>query len=143
MEKITLEYTDAPSVETNAGDAGTIQCPLCATVLPAAAKSCTLCTWTREEGKTETAEGKASDAVAVLLSIMPGLGHIYKGHRLIGLLLMFVGTPMALGGALLLATGTAGFGVLILPVYWLAVMVHVYAIQDRILPGANDEGEQY
>ena len=56
---------------------------------------------------------------------------------------MFVGTPMAMGGALLLATGTAGFGILILPVYWLAVMVHVYAVQDRILPGANDEGEQY
>lgn len=118
-----------------------MQCPLCGHTLAAGAAKCDLCTWERE-GR-ETVEGKASDAVAVLLSILPGLGHIYKGHRLLGLLLMFVGTPMAVGGALLAATGTAGFGVLILPVYWLAVMVHVYAIQDRIQPGANDEGEQY
>ncbi len=88
-------------------------------------------------------EGKASDAVAVLLSILPGLGHIYKGHRLVGLLLMFLGTPAAVGGAFLLATGTAGFGALILPVFWLIVMVHVYAIQDRIQPKEVDEGEEY
>ena len=138
---MTLEYTDAPSAETNPLTAGTMQCPLCGHTLPADAAKCELCVWERE--KKETVEGKASDAVAVLLSILPGLGHIYKGHRLLGLLLMFVGTPMAMLGALLLATGTAGFGILILPVYWIAVMVHVYAVQDRILPGANDEGEQY
>ena len=95
-------------------------------------------------GKLETAEGKASDAVAVLLSLVPGLGHIYKGHTFIGMLLVFVGTPMAVGLALLIATGTAGFGVLLLPIYWAAVMIHVYAIQDRIGPStAGDDEEQY
>ncbi len=115
-----LEYTDAPSAESPNADADM-------TAL----------------GKPESAEGKASDAVAVMLSIIPGLGHIYKGHRLIGMLIAFVGTPMAVALALLIATGTAGFGVLILPIYWLAVMVHVYAIQDRVLPGITDHGEQY
>ena len=95
------------------------------------------------QGRLETAEGKASDAIAVLLSVMPGLGHIYKGHKLMGMLLIFAGTPMAVGLALLIATGTAGFGVALLPVYWLAVMVHVYAIQDRVLPPTSDEGEEY
>jgi hypothetical protein len=95
------------------------------------------------EGRLETAEGKASDAIAVMLSVLPGLGHIYKGHKFIGMLLIFAGTPMAVGIALLIATGTAGFGVGLLPVYWLAVMVHVYAIQDRIAPPTNDEGEEY
>ena len=95
------------------------------------------------DGRLETAEGKASDAIAVLLSVMPGLGHIYKGHKFIGMLLIFVGTPMAVGLALLIATGTAGFGVALLPVYWLAVMVHVYAIKDRVLPASNDDGEEY
>jgi apolipoprotein N-acyltransferase len=93
--------------------------------------------------KPETAEGKASDMVAVLLSVLPGLGHIYKGHKLIGLLLIFLGTPAAVGGALLLATGTAGFGILILPVYWICVMVHVYAVQDRVSPTAIPVGEEY
>ena len=95
------------------------------------------------EGRLETAEGKASDAIAVLLSVMPGLGHIYKGHKFIGMLLIFAGTPMAVGIALLIATGTAGFGIALLPVYWLAVMVHVYAVQDRVLPPTGDEGEEY
>ena len=98
---------------------------------------------TPAQGKLETAEGKASDAVAVMLSVVPGLGHIYKGHKLIGLLLMFAGTPMAVGLALLIATGTAGFGVLVLPIYWVAVMAHVYAIQDRVLPETGDTGEEY
>lgn len=136
-----MEYTDAPSAQTTPLAAGTASCPSCRRPLAGSAIHCDHCGWTRASG--ETVEGKASDAVAVLLSILPGLGHIYKGHRMLGLLLMFAGTPAAVGGALLLATGTAGFGILILPVYWLAVMVHVYAIQDRIEPGANDEGEEY
>ena len=95
------------------------------------------------QGRLETVEGKASDAIAVLLSVLPGLGHIYKGHKVMGALLICVGTPMAVGLALLIATGTAGFGVALLPIYWLAVMVHVYAIQDRVLPPTSDEGEEY
>lgn len=114
-----LQYTDAPTqTETAANEAPAL-------------------------GKLETAEGKASDAVAVMLSVMPGLGHVYKGHKLVGLLLIFLGTPMAVGLALLIATGTAGFGVLVLPVYWIAVMVHVYAIQDRVLPETGDTSEEY
>ena len=95
------------------------------------------------EGRLETVEGKASDAIAVLLSVLPGLGHIYKGHKFIGMVLIFFGTPFAVGLALLIATGTAGFGVALLPIYWLAVMVHVYAIQDRVAPPTSDEGEEY
>lgn len=135
-----MEYTDAPSAEPTAAP-GTMECPLCGHTLPEGAESCDRCDWERTQ--TETVEGKASDMVAVLLSIIPGLGHIYKGYKLIGLLLMFAGTPAAIGGVLLLATGTAGFGVLILPVYWICVMVHVYAIQDRVLPETVDEGEEY
>jgi apolipoprotein N-acyltransferase len=81
--------------------------------------------------------------VAVMLSIVPGLGHIYKGYRLIGLLLIFFGTPMAVSLVLLIATGTAGFGFFLLPIYWIAVMVHVWAIPDRVAPTISDEGEQY
>ena len=117
-----MEYTDTPAVEPQAQ-------PL---AMPNEAS-----------GLLETAEGKASDMVAVMLSIMPGLGHIYKGYRLIGVLLIFAGTPMAVGLALLIATGTAGFGFFLLPIYWIAVMVHVWAIPDRIAPTVSDEGEQY
>ena len=112
-------------------------------MLPQGAQSCDHCDW-EQQGEDESVEGKASDAMAVLLSVMPGLGHIYKGHKLIGLLLIFVGTPMAVVIAALIATGTAGFGLGLLPIYWFAVMFHVWGIEDRITPGQRvDEGEEY
>lgn len=117
-----MEYTDAPTTESSEHP---------------------LDTPTPATGLLETAEGQASDLVAVMLSIVPGLGHIYKGYRLIGLLLIFIGTPMAVGLALLIATGTAGFGFFLLPIFWIAAMVHVWAIPDRILPTPMDEGEEY
>jgi hypothetical protein len=97
---------------------------------------------TAATGLLETAEGHASDLVAVMLSIVPGLGHIYKGYRLVGMLLVF-GTPIAVGLALLVATFTAGFGFFLLPIFWIAVMVNVWAIPDRVKSDSADEGEQY
>jgi hypothetical protein len=136
-----VEYTDAPTTQAPADQANEMPCPYCGHMLPKDAQSCTQCDWTRAD--TQTAEGKASDAMAVLLSVIPGLGHIYKGHKLIGALIMFIGTPMAVGIALLAATGTAGFALLLLPLYWFAVMFHVYGIEDRVGPPKEDDGEQY
>jgi hypothetical protein len=135
-----MEYTDAPTqqIETSSD---TMQCPYCGHTLPKDAQRCDQCDWTRES--TETAEGKASDAVAVMLSVIPGLGHIYKGHRLVGALIMFVGTPMAIVIAALTSTFTAGFGGLLLPLWWFGVMFHVWGIDDRVGPTVTDEGEQY
>lgn len=138
----TLEYTDAPETETiPAAEGGTIQCPQCGTTLPVNAEHCTNCDWHRI-GKPETAEGKASDMVAVMLSVIPGLGHIYKGHKLIGLIFIIF-TPMAVLAALLAATGTAGFGLGLLPIYWFGVMFHVYGIDDRLVGTTQDFGEEY
>ena len=128
-----MEFTDAPTEI-----AQITTCPQCGKHIPAETGACEYCGWRREE----SAEGKASDAFAVVLSVIPGLGHIYKGHTLVGLLLIFVLTPFAVGMALLAATATASFAVLLLPLYWIAVMIHVYGIEDRV--GAKpDEGEQY
>ena len=118
-QKNILEYTDAPSAESEQ---------------PVADASA--------QGKLETAEGQASDAVAVLLSVVPGLGHVYKGYRAIGLLFVIgAGFAILLGG--LAATATAGFGLALIPLYWFAVMFHVYAIPDRVAPAVNDQGEEY
>ena len=122
-----MEYTDAPNQETF-----THPDTLAGSRLP--------------DGEPIAEEGKASDGVAVLLSVVPGLGHIYKGHRLIGALLIFAGTPIAVLLALLAATGTAGFALLLLPIYWIAVMFHVYSIDDRAAAKATAqmaEGERY
>jgi hypothetical protein len=115
-------------------------CPLCGHVLPKDADSCDRCDWVRTD--TETAEGKASDAVAVMLSVIPGLGHVYKGYKLLGLLFV-IGAFGAIALGALAATATAGFGLFLIPIYWFAVMFHVYGIQDRVAPTVKDEGEEY
>lgn len=134
-----MEYTDAPVLETPASS-DTMNCPLCGHVLPKDAEVCDQCDWVRAE--TDTAEGKASDAVAVMLSVVPGLGHVYKGYKLLGLLFV-IGAfgAILLGG--LAATATAGFGLALIPIYWIGVMFHVYGIEDRVAPATKDEGEEY
>ena len=137
---VVMEYTDAPTTETPVIESDKMACPYCGHLLPRDAQRCDHCDWTRDA--TETAEGKASDAVAVVLSVIPGLGHIYKGHKLMGALIMLVGTPMAIAVAALTFTFTAGFGGLLLPLWWLGVVFHVWGIDDRVVPTV-DEGEQY
>ena len=134
-----MEYTDAPVLETPVSS-DTMNCPLCGHVLPKDAEACDQCDWVRTE--VDTAEGKASDAVAVMLSVVPGLGHVYKGYKLLGLLFV-TGAFFAilLGG--LAATATAGFGLALIPIYWFGVMFHVYGIQDQVSPTQKDEGEEY
>lgn len=134
-----MEYTDAPTQEQQVSW-DTMQCPYCGTTLPKNATACTNCDWTLEE--TKPAEPKASDAMAILLSIIPGLGHIYKGHRVMGAFILFLITPLAIAFAIIAAVASAGWGILMLIPYWGAVMLHVWAIEDRVTP-TPDEGEQY
>ncbi len=135
-----MEYTDAPTSEP-AIAADSMACPLCGHVLPKDAGSCDRCDWVRAPN-ADTAEGKASDLVAVMLSVIPGLGHVYKGYRLLGLLFVTGAFGAILLGALA-ATATAGFGLALIPIYWFAVMFHVYGIEDRVAPTEKDEGEEY
>jgi hypothetical protein len=110
-------------------------------VLPKDAEACDRCDWVRGPDAV-TAEGKASDAVAVMLSVVPGLGHVYKGYKVLGLL-FFIGALGAMLLGALAATATAGFGLGLIPIYWFAVMFHVYGIEDRVAPTAKDDGEEY
>lgn len=134
-----IEYTDAPS-QPEQISTDEMRCPYCGALLPKNAEACTQCDWTRSA--TKPAEPKASDAMAIFISLIPGLGHIYKGHRAMGLLLMFVITPIAIVFGFLAAFASAGFGIGLLVFYWLAVMIHAWAIEDRVVPTA-DEGEEY
>ena len=134
-----MEYTDAPTLEPPV-TSDTMECPLCGHVLPKDAEACDRCDWVRTD--TETAEGKASDAVAVMLSVIPGLGHVYKGYKVLGLL-FFIGALGALLAGALAATATAGFGLALIPLYWFGVMFHVYGIQDYAASSEKDEGEEY
>ena len=136
-----LEYTDAPPSETPPNETETMSCPLCGAQLPKDAHSCSHCDW-RRDTPSEGAEGKASDLVALLLSVIPGLGHIYKGHKLAGFLWMAGAVPVGIF-VILAAIASAGFGIGLFFFYLIAVMLHAYAIDDWVTPGIHDEGEQY
>jgi hypothetical protein len=140
MIEMSVEYTDAPTVRSEPGTGDKMACPYCGHLLPKDATKCDRCDWTR--GASETAEGKASDAVAVVFSIIPGLGHIYKGHKLAGFLWMFGAIPVGIF-VLLAAFASAGWGLGLFFFYLIAVMLHAYAVDDRVAPPREDEGEEY
>lgn len=138
--EMSVEYTDAPVARPEPSTGDKMPCPYCGHLLPKDAQSCDRCDWKR--GAAETAEGKASDAVAVILSIIPGLGHIYKGHKLAGFLWMAGAIPVGIF-VLLAAIASAGFGIGLFFFYLFAVMLHAYAVDDRVAPPREDEGEEY
>ena len=76
-------------------------------------------------------EKHAYNEIAALLSIVPGLGHIYKGHYEAGFLWMFLGMPLAIWIGILLALATAGAGLLLPVLCWVALAWDAYNEKDR------------
>lgn len=138
---MNVEYTDAPVARTDSPPGDALPCPYCGHPLAEDADHCDKCDWKRGV-PAATAEAKASDAVAVILSIIPGLGHIYKGHKLAGFLWMFGAIPVGIF-ILLAAFASAGWGLGLFFFYLGAVMLHAYGIEDRVVPPEEDEGEEY
>lgn len=74
---------------------------------------------------------KLEDIAAAALSILPGLGHLFKGYYVLGFGLMFFGLPLALFLGALTALCTMGIG-LILPLgFWACVAGHAYCLDSR------------
>ena len=123
--------------EANPSSATSAQtCPLCGAPLnPENPNACTKCDWVAKP-EEHHAGGTVRDKIAVCLSVVPGLGHIYKGHRLTGALYM-LGAAFAVFAAVVASTATAGFGILLLPLYWLGIMLQVYFVEDLVLAEAK------
>lgn len=70
------------------------------------------------------------NTVAALLSILPGLGHIYKGHYRVGFTLMLLGIPVSLWAGALTSLATFGIGLLIPVAFWLLTAVNAFMEPD-------------
>ena len=90
----------------------------------------------------------AENRIAALLTFVPGLGHIYKGHYAAGFLWMFFGMPLATWIGILLGLATAGFGLLLPPVCWIGLAFDAYNEKNRrahhllpptLGPSSNDD----
>jgi hypothetical protein len=109
-------------------------CPLCnAPLIAGHPAECTKCDWVAKPAPNAiTHLGTFRDRAAVVLSVVPGLGHMYKGHKLTGAICT-LGAVFAFLACAVAATFTAGFGMLLLPIYWVGTMLHVYWIEDRCI----------
>jgi hypothetical protein len=76
-------------------------------------------------------EKHAHNEIAALLSIVPGMGHIYKGHYEAGFLWMFLGMPIAVFVGIISILGTAGVGLLFPIGCWAALAYDAYNEKDR------------
>ena len=124
-----------PTTDPTAPLSETRTCPLCGATLDAARPDeCPRCDWipgTPESAEEEEARvGTPRDLAAMIMSLVPGLGHFYKGHKILAALL-FAGGVIALGICSVIATATMGLGLLLIPLYWVGVMIHVYWLEDR------------
>jgi hypothetical protein len=124
-----------PAIEAESKTLEAQKCPLCDTPLdPQHPNECSHCDWTRESDRNGAASRPPDrDVASVLLSVVPGLGHLYKGHTLLGLLFM-AGGIFATFAVSVIATFTMGFGILLLPLYWVGVMMHVFWLEDVRVP---------
>jgi hypothetical protein len=105
-------------------------CPLCGQKLPRGAKECTKCDWVLGyRHRKPITSGTPRDFIAAALSIIPGTGHIFKGHAGVGIAYM-VGTLVAVFfiGAVWMVS--MGFQLLVLPFYWIWVAIHAYFTPD-------------
>ena len=103
-----------------------MNCPLCNTELPDGAVECTRCDWVLKMEQVVDIR----DQTAFWLSLVPGLGHLYKGHILLGGLIFFIIGPAFLALGVVLAPATLGVALLVPLVGMLSCMVHAYRIPD-------------
>lgn len=73
---------------------------------------------------------RARHIAAAALSVIPGLGHLYKGHVGLGLLFMF-GIMLVIFVSVMMIWATAFTSLVIIPaIYWIAVATHAFAVKD-------------
>ena len=112
-----------------------MRCPLCQTELPPDATQCSQCDWVREDERLPRVQ--AQDWGAAALSFVPGLGHLYKGHLVTGLLLLCVGGPAFLLVVMWLIPHTFGLSLLLPAAFIVFTAVHAFHVPDvREHPGA-------
>jgi hypothetical protein len=70
--------------------------------------------------------------IAIALSVIPGLGHLYKHHYLAGFGILIVGNILVMFIAGLLVFGTFGASLMLVPAAWVAgIAASAYMASDE------------
>lgn len=112
-----------------------MRCPLCHTELPEGATSCSRCDWVQQPNLPPS---RRNDWIAAGLSVVvPGLGHLYKGHLLTGVLVLCIIGPLYLLCALLLVSATYGASLFLALLFLGVTAIRAFRLKDvRQNPGA-------
>lgn len=73
----------------------------------------------------------AHNMIASVLTIVPGLGHVYKSHFATGFLWMFLGMPLAIWIGILLGLASGGIGLFFPILCWAMLAIDAYYEKDR------------
>lgn len=106
-----------------------MKCPLCLTELPDGATECTRCDWVPQPPPARQVTTR--DMVALWLSIVPGLGHLYKGHILLGGTIFFLIGPGVLAIAAVVLPATLGLSLILPAAFMGIVMMDAFRAKDR------------
>ncbi len=79
---------------------------------------------------SEEKQQKHIDIIAAISSIIPGLGHLYKGYVKEGICILIV-SPFFIWAALIFAAATLGIGLFVPFVYLFIVGWHAYSIENK------------
>ena len=72
------------------------------------------------------------DKVAIAMSVIPGMGHLYKHHYIAGFGILIAGNVLIGFLSALMAFATLGISLLVLPVVWVAgVAASAYMASDE------------
>lgn len=70
--------------------------------------------------------------IAALLSVVPGLGHLYKHHYVDGFGILIVGNALMIFVAVWLAIATIGLSLIVIPAMWIASIAYsAYEADDQ------------
>ena len=98
---------------------------------------CTRCDWVREP---DVPDLQTQDWWAAGLSVVPGLGHLYKGHVLPGALIILVLGPIFLALVLVLAPATLGVSLLLPAIFIGLVAADAFHLNNaRQSPGVREQ----
>ena len=70
--------------------------------------------------------------IAALLSVIPGVGHLYKHHYLDGLGILIVGNALMIFVAAWLSIATLGLSLIVVPAMWVSAIAYsAYCAPDQ------------
>ena len=85
----------------------------------------------RHSGLRGSNERNVRNDVVGLLSVVPGLGHFYKGYRIMGLSLFLIGIPLVFFVSGIMVLATLGISLFFPFAFWGFNAWHAFEVKDH------------